>query len=58
MGTLAQEFNEAAEKLQSETNSQPQQELTQPPTQTTETKAKPKSRRRGGMFGNELTLDD
>ena len=58
LGVLAQEFNEAAEKLQSETNPQPQQELTPPPNQTTESEAKPKSRRRGGMFGNELTLDD
>ena len=58
LGILAQEFNEAAEKLQSERNPQPQQESTTPSPQTTESKAKPKSRRRGGMFGNELTLDD
>lgn len=58
LGILAQEFNEAAEKLQSETNPQPQQESTPPSPQITESKAKPKSRRRGGMFGNELTLDD
>ena len=30
----------------------------QTPTKNSESKAKPKTRRRGGMFGNELTLDD
>ena len=58
LGILAQEFNEAAEKLQSATVEQ------EPPTPTTseksvvEDKPKAKPRRRAGMFGNELTLDD
>ena len=58
LGILAQEYNEAAEKLQSTTVQQ------EPPTPTTseksvvEDKPKAKPRRRAGMFGNELTLDD
>ena len=62
LGKLAQEFNEAAEKLQSENTPHPSQEepplSPQIPTKNSESKAKPKTRRRGGMFGNELTLDD
>ncbi len=58
LGKLAQEFNEAAEKLQLETNPQGQQETEQTPAPSAENKTKPKPRRRGGMFGNELTLDD
>jgi len=62
LGKLAQEFNEAAEKLQSENTPQASQEAPalspKTPTKNTESNAKPKTRRRGGMFGNELTLDD
>ena len=54
---LAQEFNAAAEKLQT-------QNQTTPETLPVETSSKPESepksqpRRRGSMFGGELTLDD
>ena len=58
LGILAQEFNEAAEKLQLESTPKPQQEAAQNTQPTTDKKTKPKTRRRGGMFGNELTLDD
>ena len=57
LGKLATEFNAAAEKLQ--TQNQPNLE-----TQPVETSSKPESepkpqpRRRGSMFGGELTLDD
>ena len=58
LGTLAQEFNEAAEKLQSATNATTQQEVPPEQPSSSETKPKAKTRRRGGMFSNELTLDD
>ena len=56
LGQLAQEFNEAAEKLQA-SESQPQ---TSNPTKPSSdaNKPAPKQRRRGSMFGSELTLDD
>ncbi|DAC31809.1 MAG TPA: hypothetical protein HA327_00800, partial [Candidatus Poseidoniaceae archaeon] len=56
LGTLAQEFNEAAEKLQ--TSSPPTAESTTENVVDNNETVKPKPRRRGGMFGNELTLDD
>lgn len=56
LGTLAQEFNEAAEKLQ--TSSPPTAESTAENVVDNNETVKPKPRRRGGMFGNELTLDD
>ena len=57
LGKLATEFNAAAEKLQT-------QNQTTPETLPVETSSKPESesksqpRRRGSMFGGELTLDD
>lgn len=57
LGKLATEFNAAAEKLQT-------QNQTTPETPPVETSSKPESepksqpRRRGSMFGGELTLDD
>ncbi len=58
LGTLAQEFNEAAEKLQATTTAQPQPDTDSTPDTNDNEKTKTKTRRRGGMFGNELTLDD
>ena len=56
LGQLAKEFNEAAEKLQTSENQ------TLPPAPTNPAsdanKTAPKQRRRGSMFGSELTLDD
>ena len=56
LGVLAQEFNEAAEKLQ--TSAPVKTESTSENVGDNSETAKPKPRRRGGMFGNELTLDD
>ena len=56
LGVLAQEFNEAAEKLQ--TSAPVKTESTSENVVDNSETAKPKPRRRGGMFGNELTLDD
>ena len=56
LGVLAQEFNEAAEKLQ--TSAPLKTESTSENVVDNSETAKPKPRRRGGMFGNELTLDD
>jgi len=56
LGVLAQEFNEAAEKLQ--TSAPVKNESTSENVVDNSETAKPKPRRRGGMFGNELTLDD
>ena len=58
LGTLAQEFNEAAEKLQATSTPQSQPEAEPAPATNDDEKTKTKSRRRAGMFGNELTLDD
>ena len=58
LGTLAQEFNEAAEKLQATPTPQLQPDPESPPPSNDDEKTKTKSRRRAGMFGNELTLDD
>ena len=54
LGQLAKEFNEAAEKLQAPESQNPPQ--SQSPDETN--KSAPKQRRRGSMFGSELTLDD
>jgi prefoldin subunit 5 len=56
LGTLASEFNAAAEKLQS-LNQAPEAK----PVETSKTgnsESKPQKRRRGSRFGGELTLDD
>ena len=58
LGALAKEFNEAAEKLQPKTQESPTPPQQKQLEQNGEEKAKPKSRRRGGMFGSDLTLDD
>jgi hypothetical protein len=56
LGQLAKEFNEAAEKLQVTEN---QPSLPAPTNSSSESnKPAPKQRRRGSMFGSELTLDD
>ena len=57
LGTLAQEFNQAAEKLQSQSQTN-QESITEPTSNESSEPEKPKSRRRTSMFGNELTLDD
>ena len=57
IATLAQTFTAAAEAQTQPEPSMPVNE-TESPSEAAETSvAKPK-RRRGGMFGNELTLDD
>ena len=56
LGILAQEFNEVAEKLQSITPKSEESPVVDAADQSDASKAKP--RRRGGMFGSELTLDD
>lgn len=56
LGILAQEFNEAAEKLQSIAPT-PEESPVVDAVDESDT-SKPKPRRRGGMFGSELTLDD
>jgi hypothetical protein len=56
LGQLAKEFNEAAEKLQVTEN---QPSLPASTNSSSESnKPAPKQRRRGSMFGSELTLDD
>ncbi len=57
LGTLAQEFNQAAEKLQSQPQTK-QESITESTSNESSEPEKPKSRRRTSMFGNELTLDD
>ena len=57
LGKLATEFNQAAEKLQAQ--NQPAQEKQLPVTDDKQdTEPKPQKKRRGSMFGGELTLDD
>jgi len=57
LGKLATEFNAAAEKLQAQ--NQPASEAQALETSSKpESEQKPQSRRRGSMFGGELTLDD
>ena len=56
VGQLAKEFNEAAEKLQASENQSPPSPPTKPSAEAN--KPAPKQRRRGSMFGSELTLDD
>ena len=58
LGQLAKEFNEAAEKLQAPESQNPPQNSTQSQTSVETNKPAPKQRRRGSMFGSELTLDD
>lgn len=58
LGQLAKEFNEAAEKLQAPESQNPPQPLAQPQPSDEANKSTPKQRRRGSMFGSELTLDD
>ncbi|MBT4920349.1 MAG: hypothetical protein HON10_03055 [Euryarchaeota archaeon] len=58
LGQLAKEFNEAAEKLQSPENQTTPQPLAQTQPSDEANKSTPKHRRRGSMFGSELTLDD
>jgi len=57
LGTLAQEFNQAAEKLQSQPQTK-QESIAESTSNESSESEKPKSRRRTSMFGNELTLDD
>jgi hypothetical protein len=59
--SLAQEFNDAAQSLQP--SSKPPQEVplsppSDTPVKTLEKKNNPRSQRRSGRFGSELTLDD
>ena len=59
--SLAQEFNDAAQSLQP--SSKPPQEVplsppSDTPVKTLENKNNPRSQRRSGRFGSELTLDD
>ncbi|MBT04778.1 MAG: hypothetical protein CMA92_03285 [Euryarchaeota archaeon] len=56
LGTLASEFNTAAEKLQSLNQAPEAKPIEQSKTENLETK--PQKRRRGSRFGGELTLDD
>ena len=58
--TLAQSFTAAAESQNQIETDQPQQipEVTPEPAESTESALPKSKRRRGGMFGNELTLDD
>ena len=56
LGTLASEFNAAAEKLQS-INQAPEAKPIEP-SKTENSESKPQKRRRGSRFGGELTLDD
>lgn len=56
LGQLAKEFNEAAEKLQATENQTPLPAPNNPSSESN--KPAPKQRRRGSMFGSELTLDD
>ncbi len=56
LGTLASEFNAAAEKLQS-LNQAPEAKPVEA-SKTENSESKPQKRRRGSRFGGELTLDD
>jgi len=56
LGTLASEFNTAAEKLQSLNQAPEAKPIEQSKTENLE--PKPQKRRRGSRFGGELTLDD
>jgi prefoldin alpha subunit len=56
LGKLATEFNEAAEKLQSQ--NQPEDKPISTINNEPASDSKPQKRRRGSMFGGELTLDD
>jgi len=57
LGKLAMEFNQAAEKLQPQ-NQQPLENNTTEPSIEPDNDSKPQKRKRGSMFGGELTLDD
>ena len=57
IATLAQTFTAAAEAQAQPEPSAPVNE-TEPQQESAETPASKPKRRRGGMFGNELTLDD
>ena len=57
LGTLASEFNAAAEKLQTQNQTASESTPTEPP-KPEKSESKPKKRRRGSGFGGELTLDD
>jgi len=56
LGTLASEFNTAAEKLQSLNQAPEAKPIEHSKTENLE--PKPQKRRRGSRFGGELTLDD
>ncbi len=56
LGTLASEFNTAAEKLQSLNQAPEAKPIEHSKTENSE--PKPQKRRRGSRFGGELTLDD
>ena len=58
LGQLAKEFNEAAEKLQAPESQPPSQKTPESQSSDEVNKPTPKQRRRGSMFGSELTLDD
>ena len=57
IASLAQTFTAAAEAQKESESPLPVSEAEPQPEETEPTSSKPK-RRRGGMFGNELTLDD
>ena len=57
LGTLASEFNAAAEKLQSQNPLVTEPASNEAP-EPEKSESKPKKRRRGSGFGGELTLDD
>ena len=57
IASLAQSFTAAAETQSQPESIQPVEEEEPQPPSPEPTTSKPK-RRRGGMFGNELTLDD
>lgn len=58
LGQLAKEFNEAAEKLQAPESQSLSQKTPESQSSDEANKPAPKQRRRGSMFGSELTLDD
>ena len=59
LGTLASEFNAAAEKLQSQNQIDTEtQSPTSEPPKSQKSQPKTQKRRRGSRFGGELTLDD
>ncbi|MBT7459888.1 MAG: hypothetical protein HN794_02475 [Euryarchaeota archaeon] len=57
LGKLATEFNEAAEKLQTQNQPIPEVQIPTPDVEQDDD-SKPQKRRRGSMFGGKLTLDD